>query len=166
MSELGEVNGVVPSGLWRSPSEELMRNPMFKAIWEVIKTWDVHVPGAYSGYCNANGNHVVAIMQGLSAQGNLATVEKFAYPRSLLEINAELVRARTKFPNPNRNFVALCEELGELAKALLDCKPGDRESSVAVYKEAVQVAGMAIRVMEEGDPLSSPAYVAHLGMAL
>ena len=139
----------------------MKRNPVFLAIWEVIKTWDVNVPEAYSGYCNANGNHVAAILHGLSLP-----LEKLAMPRSYLEINAELTRARTKFANPSRNYIALCEEVGELAKALLDCKPGDRESSVAVYKEAVQVAAMAIRVMEEGDPQSSPAYVAHLGMAL
>lgn len=160
MSDVG-INGIVPRGLWQSPSDEMMKNPIFNAVWQVIKTWDVAVPEAYSGYCNANGNHVMAIVIGLTGR-----VEKKAFPRSLLEINLELERARAKFPQPNKNYLALCEEVGELAKALLDCGPGDRESSMAVYKEAVQVATMAIRLMEEGDPVSCPSYVAHLGMAL
>lgn len=84
--------------------------------------------------------------------------------RSLLEIRHELGKARNKFPMPNRTFVALSEEVGELAKALLDCKPGDTASNQAVYAEAMQVACMAIRVMEEGDA-DTPAYAPYLGMA-
>lgn len=84
--------------------------------------------------------------------------------RTILEINEELNRARQKFPMPNPTYKALGEEFGELSKALLDCKPGDTESNVAVYREALQVAVMAIRVMEEGDK-DTPSYVPHLGMA-
>lgn len=61
-------------------------------------------------------------------------------------IQAELARARKKFPNPQASMTALTEEVGELAKALLD-EPWDR-----VIEEAVQVAVMAIRVATEGDP--------------
>lgn len=43
-------------------------------------------------------------------------------------------------------MTALTEEVGELAKALLD------ESDQRVYEEAVQVAVMALRVATEGDP--------------
>lgn len=62
------------------------------------------------------------------------------------DIAAELKAARKKFPNPEHLFAALTEEVGELAKALLD------EPAQAVYDEAKQVATMAIRIMEEGDP--------------
>ena len=86
------------------------------------------------------------------------------YDRTRLEISAELERARAKFPMPNPTFVALVEEVGELAQALLKCKPGDRDSSIRVYEEAVQVATMAIRVMEEGDR-DFANYVPHLGMS-
>lgn len=87
--------------------------------------------------------------------------------RTRLEINDELERARAKFPMPNPTFVALVEEVGELAQALLKCNPlkddyADRCKHV--YQEAVQVATMAIRVMEEGDR-DYPAYVPHLGMS-
>ena len=43
-------------------------------------------------------------------------------------------------------MTALTEEVGELAKAIMD------EGSHRVWKEAVQVAAMALRVAVEGDP--------------
>lgn len=86
------------------------------------------------------------------------------FERTRLEIEAELERARAKFPMPNPTFVALVEEVGELAQALLKCKPGLHEPSKAVYEEAIQVAVMAIRVLEEGDR-DYPAYCSHLGMS-
>lgn len=65
--------------------------------------------------------------------------------RFLLEVDAEVARARQKFPSSDGAMVALVEEVGELAKALLD------ESWDRVRAEAIQVAGMALRVAEEGD---------------
>lgn len=58
----------------------------------------------------------------------------------------EALRARTKFPNPSGLLAALTEEVGELARALMD--QGDGE----VYNEAVQVAAVALRLALEGDP--------------
>ena len=43
-------------------------------------------------------------------------------------------------------MTALVEEVGEVARALLD------ESRACVFAEAVQVAAMACRVAVEGDP--------------
>lgn len=68
-----------------------------------------------------------------------------------IAVAAELLRARAKFPGTKNVTVALAEELGELSKALLDHSYGEGEND-AVYKEAVQVAAMAQRVAEEGDP--------------
>lgn len=62
------------------------------------------------------------------------------------QIGHEVARARAKFPSPNLNMLALTEEVGELAKALMD------EPRANVRAEAVQVACMAIRVALEGDP--------------
>jgi len=84
--------------------------------------------------------------------------------RTRLEIDDELARARAKFPMTNHTFVALVEEVGELAQALLKCKPGYDEPSKRVYEEAIQVAVMAIRVLEEGDR-DYPSYCTHLGMS-
>lgn len=159
-------DGFVATRSWESPSEEMQMHPLFEAVRLAIKGWDINVPDAYSGYCGANGNHVKAIVDAVMVVMLQRRGADKMLPRSALEIEFEIMRARSKFPGPNNNFAALVEEVGELAKALMDCKPGDRESCVAVYKEATQVATMAIRVMEEGDRGVCPAYVAHLGMAL
>lgn len=64
----------------------------------------------------------------------------------LSAVAAEAKKARAKFPMPNKNFAALSEEVGELAKALLE------EPVENVRAEAIQVATMAMRVATEGDP--------------
>ena len=70
---------------------------------------------------------------------------------SFLEcVREEVLRARKKFPNPECSMTALTEEVGELAKALLD------EPWAHVMKEAIQVACMAARVAIEGDPTLKP----------
>lgn len=61
------------------------------------------------------------------------------------EIREELSRARAKFPGRNLTLVALMEEVGELANAAMD-KPREE-----VFREAVQVAVMAMRVWLDGD---------------
>ena len=64
---------------------------------------------------------------------------------TMMDVYTEVRAARAKFP-ANRNLtVALAEEVGELAQAQLQ---GDFEKA---YKEAKQVAAVAIRIMEEGD---------------
>jgi hypothetical protein len=45
-----------------NPTPEMLDNdPLFDAIWDVIKTWDIGVPAAYWGYTGGTGNHVRAI---------------------------------------------------------------------------------------------------------
>ena len=63
-----------------------------------------------------------------------------------IEVMGEINRARSKFPRPDGLLAALTEEVGEVARALLD-KPWSE-----VYAECVQVAAMAQRLAEEGDP--------------
>lgn len=65
--------------------------------------------------------------------------------RFLADVEAEVRRARDKFPVANLTMAALTEEVGELAKAMLD-EPWKR-----VRAEAVQVAAMALRVALDGD---------------
>lgn len=65
---------------------------------------------------------------------------------TLTAVNAEVMRARTKFPGNRFLLAALTEELGELAQALLQAKPRDE-----VQIEALQVACVALRIVEEGD---------------
>ena len=61
------------------------------------------------------------------------------------DVERELRRARAKFPGDRIMCIALLEEVGELAKAMLD------ESAENVRKEAVQVATMAARIALDGD---------------
>lgn len=69
----------------------------------------------------------------------------------LADVRVEIVRARTKFPGDNLTTIALMEEVGEVAKAVLD------ETPERVRKEAVQVACMAARLVLDGDS-STTAY--------
>lgn len=61
-------------------------------------------------------------------------------------IHNEVARARAKFPNNAHLLAALVEEVGELAKALLE-----GGNSVDAKAEAIQVACVAVRIIEEGD---------------
>ena len=66
--------------------------------------------------------------------------------RTIMALRAELDRAREKFPSNAHLFAALGEEVGELARELLEGGPRKR-----IREEAIQVACVAIRIAEEGD---------------
>jgi hypothetical protein len=51
---------------WPDPTPEMLVTPEFEAVWQCIKYWDINVPGAYGGYCEATGNHVRAILDALA----------------------------------------------------------------------------------------------------
>jgi NTP pyrophosphatase (non-canonical NTP hydrolase) len=63
----------------------------------------------------------------------------------------EARRARLRFPAPNTTFAAATEELGEVAKALMDLQAG-RDTRDHFVEECVQLAAMALRMAIEGDP--------------
>ena len=50
---------------YRDPKPEDLSDPIFEAIWQTIKQWDINVPEEYSGYCGATGNHVCAILDAI-----------------------------------------------------------------------------------------------------
>ncbi len=58
----------------------------------------------------------------------------------------EVGSATRKFPSPEALAMALAEEFGEVAKAVLS------ESWANVRKEAIQCAAMCVRLALEGDP--------------
>lgn len=60
---------------------------------------------------------------------------------------AEMARARQKFPSNRFLLTALVEEVGECARALLS------ETPERVAEEAIQVACVALRIVEEGDSI-------------
>ena len=65
---------------------------------------------------------------------------------TLQAISAEVFLARSKFPSNRLLLSMLVEEVGELARALLQRK--DRDD---IEKEAIQVAAVAVRIIEEAD---------------
>jgi hypothetical protein len=69
----------------------------------------------------------------------------------LNDVRDEVDRARRKFPGTNLVLAALTEEVGELAQAMLKRRAG-KMTDEDVWKEAVQVAAMALRCAVEGDP--------------
>lgn len=69
----------------------------------------------------------------------------------LIVVAAEVREARAKFPGPNPTIAALAEEVGELAQAMLHIREGKHNDWDRVWREAVQVAAMAMRAATEGD---------------
>lgn len=69
-----------------------------------------------------------------------------------VEIDNELVRARSKFPENLFLLPALVEEVGEAAKALMEHSRDEDVSNEDIRKELIQVATVAIRLTTEGDP--------------
>lgn len=48
-----------------NPSETDLTDPVFNAIWEATKTWDVNAPEYYAGYCGMNGSHIKLILDAI-----------------------------------------------------------------------------------------------------
>jgi hypothetical protein len=63
----------------------------------------------------------------------------------LHEVFEELARAREKYPTANLLGLALMEEVGQLARVLLD------DSPETIRRYARQVAAVATRIATEGD---------------
>lgn len=68
-----------------------------------------------------------------------------AWTNTVNAIHAEVIRSRTKFPGRRFLFAALIEKVGELAEAMIDDLPEQ------VQTEAIQCAGLIVRIIEEGD---------------
>jgi NTP pyrophosphatase (non-canonical NTP hydrolase) len=98
-------------------------------------------------YENENGKEKI-MADSVNTYPTIETKTNYA----MLAVEDELKRARAKFPNNLHMLATLTEEVGELAQALMD-----RDYSLVVaceskiFKEAIQVATMAIRVATEGD---------------
>lgn len=48
-----------------NPTDDDLNDPVFNAIFDVIKSWDVNSPQHYHGYCSANGSHAKLILDAL-----------------------------------------------------------------------------------------------------
>ena len=58
-------------------------DPLWNAIWDELKTWDINVPHAYSGYCGATGNHARAIYDAVS-RFTVSAVERMRADAALM----------------------------------------------------------------------------------
>lgn len=56
----------ISTGNYADPTPEMLVDPVWNAIWEEIKHWDINVPSEYGGYCGATGNHTTAIYQAIA----------------------------------------------------------------------------------------------------
>jgi hypothetical protein len=108
------------------------------------------VPGLREG-CMKAGNTAWFVSEFMDALRS-ALASRNQQPREqsdvaafLAEVEAELARARAKFPGDVVRTLAFSEEAGELVKAVLD------EDAANVRKEAVQAAAMAARIVLDGD---------------
>lgn len=70
----------------------------------------------------------------------------------MFDIVGEIYRARHKYPTNKLMMGALCEEAGELARAMGGHTRGDKKNQDVknIYMEAIQTAAVAIRILEEG----------------
>jgi len=65
-------------------------------------------------------------------------------------VTFEYERAVKLFPGANNNTLALCEEHGELVKAVIDHSQGKATLEEA-YEELVQTMAMCLRLYFQGD---------------
>ena len=70
------------------------------------------------------------------------------------EIECEMERARSIFPDSEFRLTAFSEEYGEVVKAVLDHMQGKANLS-EVKTELIQAGAMIGRLLEEGDPTHS-----------
>lgn len=72
-----------------------------------------------------------------------------------IDVLKEVELARAKFPHSFCSGLALVEEVGELAQAMLKVAAG-KWPKERIREEAIQVAAMALRVAIEGDSSVDP----------
>jgi hypothetical protein len=109
---------------WRSPSVEETKTPIFNAIWDVIKRWDVNVPDQYEGYCGANGNHVIQIMESVNSAIAEMQAEidlRTAQCETLIETNKKLREALEKIATDSM-YTEDLPYVGNIARKALEGK--------------------------------------------
>lgn len=114
-----------------SPSEEERDSPLFKAIWNVVKTWDVNVPAFYEGYCEANGSHVKLILDALAAEEDEES--------------------------PERELSRLEDDMLEIRDALGDDVPINAQGIIAAINERRKATAFAVSMIRSGEPMTPEA---------
>lgn len=66
--ELCAIAEVATLGEMPNPTDAMLADPLWEAIWQTIKSWDINAPAYYTGYCGANGSHATLIYLALKEQ--------------------------------------------------------------------------------------------------
>jgi len=59
------VEASTPRQPMPDPTEAMLKDPVWNAIYDTIKTWDVNVPEFYNGYCHSTGSHATLIYEAI-----------------------------------------------------------------------------------------------------
>lgn len=63
---LPHLKHMIPTKPMPNPTPQMLNNdPVFDAIWEVVKHWDIGASEYYQGYCCGTGSHVTLIYEAL-----------------------------------------------------------------------------------------------------
>lgn len=117
---------------WPDPTPEELTDPLFAALWDVIRTWDIGVPEVYAGHCGATGNHVVALM---------AALRGFTTPPT---VNLNAIPPRMMVAALGRQIDTLEAERHRLRQALRESQAGQIERSHWIVEERALWAQEAV----------------------
>ena len=118
-----ETDGEGTDRHWPDPTPEQLKSPLFEAIWQTIKRWDINVPSAYAGYCGATGNHVRAILDAIEPYGERCRAEERTKGEKLAEVLEHAVSLANSYgenPMPESTCLIACEA----QEALKDWRDG------------------------------------------
>lgn len=90
MDETRGIRTVGPDGgvlrQMPNPTDTDLKDPLFGAVWEATKTWDVNAPEFYRGYCGMNGSHVMLILAAIRSQSPESAGEMPSEPKLSVEM--------------------------------------------------------------------------------
>jgi ribosomal protein L40E len=69
------------------PTPEMLKDPVWNAIYDTIKSWDVNVPEFYNGYCGANGSHATLIYQAVQ-KATFDSIAKLSHEEDTTEVTS------------------------------------------------------------------------------
>jgi len=128
-----------------NPSLADLDDPVFEAIWQTIKAWDVNVPAYYVGYCGANGSHAKLILDAVRAAPNSSGGDALSETVTILPDGSAFAVASFPLPTGHwlyaeREYEPGAEEPKELPAPILTHE--QREAVVAAIRYAVRGATM------------------------
>lgn len=99
-----------------NPTDADLTDPLFEAIWQVTKRWDVNVPSHYVGYCGMNGSHVMLILNAIRSAREPPPGHwwRFANIRQIIQGNAWVRVSHAREPDDEQVVVLLQKDFDRL----------------------------------------------------